>query len=73
MWIDIPRNLLLEATIELIKAIVEEVYPDLLQNYTDPQYLQQRSILSPKNETADKIYTQILYHTRVRESVQECR
>ncbi|KAK9713984.1 hypothetical protein RND81_06G063400 [Saponaria officinalis] len=39
-WISIPEDKLIENTGEPIGSIVEEVYPHLLEKYTDPLYLQ---------------------------------
>lgn len=38
-----------------IEAIVTNTYPNLLQNYTDPNFLQWRTILAPTIEIVDDI------------------
>ncbi|KAK9671513.1 hypothetical protein RND81_12G035200 [Saponaria officinalis] len=59
-WIFIPDDMLIENTGDSVASIVEEVYPNLLKNYTDTMYLQGRAILTPKNETADEVNTYML-------------
>uniref|UniRef100_A0A803MS91 DNA helicase Pif1-like 2B domain-containing protein n=1 Tax=Chenopodium quinoa TaxID=63459 RepID=A0A803MS91_CHEQI len=60
MWINIPDDLLIKAGEVSIEEMVECVYLDLLQEYTNPTYLQQRAILASKNDLVDKINDQIL-------------
>ncbi|KAK9740669.1 hypothetical protein RND81_03G052500 [Saponaria officinalis] len=59
-WISIPDDMLIENTGNPVASIVEEVYPNLLDNYTDTTYLQGRAILTPKNETADEVNAYML-------------
>ncbi|KAK9742463.1 hypothetical protein RND81_03G174800 [Saponaria officinalis] len=59
-WISIPDDMLIENTGDPVASIVEEVYPNLLENYTDTTYLQGRAILTPKNKTADEVNTYML-------------
>ncbi|XP_074282727.1 uncharacterized protein LOC141607269 [Silene latifolia] len=54
-WISIPEDILIENKGDPVKSIVEEVYPQLLDIYKDPIYLQGRAILAPKNETTDDV------------------
>ncbi|KAK9665931.1 hypothetical protein RND81_14G146800 [Saponaria officinalis] len=59
-WISIPEDMLIENTDDPIASIVEEVYPQLLEKYTDPLYLQERAILAPKNDNAEQVNNYIL-------------
>ncbi|XP_074282720.1 uncharacterized protein LOC141607260 [Silene latifolia] len=59
-WIRIPRDLLLTTTNDPIGTVVNSIYPGLLNNYTNPNYLQGRAILAPKNELVDEINGSIL-------------
>ncbi|XP_074266148.1 uncharacterized protein LOC141588615 [Silene latifolia] len=59
-WIKIPKDMLVPTTNDPIGTIVNEIYPELLKNYTDPKYLQGRAILAPKNEVVDEINRYIL-------------
>ncbi|XP_049400044.1 uncharacterized protein LOC125864171 [Solanum stenotomum] len=43
-----------------IGSIVEAVYPSLLQKYNDPTYLQERAILTPKNEMVHELNDTIM-------------
>jgi ATP-dependent DNA helicase PIF1 len=40
--------------------LIEFVYPDLMNNFSNPIYLKQRAILAPKNEDVDEINDAIL-------------
>ncbi|KAK9669021.1 hypothetical protein RND81_13G103600 [Saponaria officinalis] len=59
-WISIPEDMLIQNTGDPIASIVEEVYPHLLEKYTDPLYLQGRAILAPKNDIAEEVNKYIL-------------
>ncbi|XP_074303613.1 uncharacterized protein LOC141638064 [Silene latifolia] len=59
-WIKIPEDILISTQDDPIQTIVNEVYPELLGNYTNPKYLQGRAILAPKNDTVDEINKHIL-------------
>ncbi|XP_058741690.1 uncharacterized protein LOC131614079 [Vicia villosa] len=58
--IEIPQELLITNFEDPIQAIVESTYPDLLQNYTRPDYLQGKAILASTIEVVDKINHYIL-------------
>ncbi|XP_058774276.1 uncharacterized protein LOC131648518 [Vicia villosa] len=53
--IDIPKDMLISNFDEPIKAIIDSTYPNFLQNYKDPQYLQCRAILAGTLETVDVV------------------
>ncbi|KAK9672770.1 hypothetical protein RND81_12G123500 [Saponaria officinalis] len=59
-WISIPEDMIIENTGDSVTSIVEEVHPNLLENYTDTAYLQGRAILTPKNDTADEVNNYML-------------
>ncbi|KAL8094160.1 hypothetical protein AgCh_035870 [Apium graveolens] len=53
--IKIPPELYRPTGENPMEDIVNEVYPSLLENYRDPAYLQERAILTPKNETVHEL------------------
>ncbi|KAK9684271.1 hypothetical protein RND81_10G198000 [Saponaria officinalis] len=59
-WITIPQDMVIDNTGDSISSIVEEVYPQLLDNFTNPKYLQGRAIPTPKNDIADEVNSYIL-------------
>ncbi|KAM3257173.1 hypothetical protein ACQJBY_049478 [Aegilops geniculata] len=59
-WITIPDELLIHAVDNIIDAIVQAVYVDLLARYSNPAYVRERAILTPTNETAEKINDHVL-------------
>uniref|UniRef100_A0A0A9A2A2 DNA helicase Pif1-like 2B domain-containing protein n=1 Tax=Arundo donax TaxID=35708 RepID=A0A0A9A2A2_ARUDO len=59
-WINIPHNLLLFTNGPKIPAIVNTVYPNFEKKYLDPNYLNERAILTPTNEVVDDINTYML-------------
>jgi ATP-dependent DNA helicase PIF1 len=58
--IQIPNELLITDYEEPIKAIVENTYPDLLQNFKRPDYLQSRAILASTIQIVDEINNYVL-------------
>ncbi|KAH8939712.1 hypothetical protein BDL97_15G050400 [Sphagnum fallax] len=55
-WIRLPEPLLLPTNMRTKENLIEFVYPDLMNNFSNPIYLKQRVILAPKNEdSADSI------------------
>ncbi|WJX66872.1 DNA helicase [Trifolium repens] len=58
--IQIPNELLITNYEEPIKAIVENTYPDLLQNFKRPDYLQSRAILASTIQIVDEINNYVL-------------
>ncbi len=59
-WIRLPEPLLLPAHVCTKENLIEFVYPDLMNNFSNPIYLKQRAILAPKNEYVDEINDAIL-------------
>jgi ATP-dependent exoDNAse (exonuclease V) alpha subunit len=59
-WIKIPSDLLLMTNQDKIVAIVQATYPDFLLNYRNEQYLTERAILTPTNESAEVVNDHIV-------------
>lgn len=59
-WITIPSKDLIHTDGDKITAIVESVYTDFLDMYSDPNYLKERAILTPTNEVAEDINKHVL-------------
>lgn len=53
--IHIPNDILVSRGKDLIKAIVEITYPNFTSKYNDPTYLEERVVLTSKNETMFEI------------------
>jgi hypothetical protein len=60
--IQIPKDLLLQKGDDPRETIVRSMYPDLLNNYREGDFLQERAILCPRNETVDQINDYIMSH-----------
>jgi ATP-dependent DNA helicase PIF1 len=58
--IEIPQDLLIKTTSDLIGDIVQEIYPNLLENIYTPNFFQNRAILAPTLEVVDKINDYVL-------------
>ncbi|KAH7666932.1 DNA helicase protein [Dioscorea alata] len=52
-WIEIPQYLLVENLGNPIQSIIEAIYPQFQLNYAKTEYLRQRAIVTPYNETVD--------------------
>ncbi|KAM3367371.1 hypothetical protein ACQJBY_016147 [Aegilops geniculata] len=59
-WIKIPKNLLLQKGENRKELIVESIYPNLLQKYRERDYLEERAILCPRNDTVKEINDHIM-------------
>ena len=53
--IDVPEEILIDATDDPIASIIHFTYPNILDNMHDPAYLQEKVILAPTNEIVDTI------------------
>ncbi|XP_039688735.1 uncharacterized protein [Medicago truncatula] len=53
--IEIPEDLFIRSSGDHIAAIVNEIYPSLLDEMHDPSFFQDRAILTPKNSTVEEI------------------
>jgi len=58
--VPIPEEFLIKDYTEPIAAIVDVVYTDLVNQYKNIDYLRNRAILCPKNDTVDEINTYIV-------------
>ncbi|XP_026434114.1 uncharacterized protein LOC113331631 [Papaver somniferum] len=60
-WINIPDDLLIKADENPIETIVDVVYSELIVRFKDKNYLRERCILAPKNETVDHINDYVVF------------
>ncbi|XP_070044304.1 uncharacterized protein [Nicotiana tomentosiformis] len=58
--IKLPYDVCMKSSNDPIGSIVEAVYPSLLQNYSDPTYLKERAILTPKNDMVHELNHRIM-------------
>jgi hypothetical protein len=58
--IEIPRDILVPRIGSAVDDIVRSTYPNLETSYSNPVYLRERAIVSPKNDTIDEINTHVL-------------
>ncbi|XP_076913909.1 uncharacterized protein LOC143572720 [Bidens hawaiensis] len=56
----IPDDLLIRVSVDPISKLFDFVYPDILQNYENQHYFQDRAILAPTNEIVDEINDSLL-------------
>lgn len=54
-WGTIPEDTLIVASSNPLKDNINVIYPDLLSNYTNERYLQERVILAVANYSVDEI------------------
>jgi hypothetical protein len=59
-WISIPPEHLVHTDGAKIPAIVDSVYIDFLEKYSDRNYLKERAILTPTNEVAEEVNKHVL-------------
>jgi hypothetical protein len=59
-WIKIPTKYLLLPEQDRISCIINEIYSDLHMNYAYAEYLRDQAILTPTNDIADIINTQVV-------------
>ncbi|KAM0864742.1 hypothetical protein ACQ4PT_043732 [Festuca glaucescens] len=59
-WITIPSEHLVHTDGDKVAAIVDSVYIDFLERYSDPTYLKERAILTPTNEIAEDVNEYVL-------------
>ncbi|XP_004229091.1 uncharacterized protein [Solanum lycopersicum] len=58
--IKVPTDICIMPSNDPIGSIIDAVYPSLLQKYSDPTYLQERAILTPKNEMVHELNDKIM-------------
>lgn len=58
--VQVPIDILVQNQSDTIDAIVKAIYPDLLDKYSDEDYLSKRAILAPKNNIVSEINSKIL-------------
>ncbi|XP_024969642.1 uncharacterized protein LOC112509006 [Cynara cardunculus var. scolymus] len=58
--IDIPDDLLITDSMDLISTVIEFVYPSILVNIKNSSYFQERAILTPKHEVVKEINDHLL-------------
>ncbi|XP_076958141.1 uncharacterized protein LOC143633781 [Bidens hawaiensis] len=58
--IDLPDDLLIKDSVDPISKPFDFVYPDILQNYENQHYIQDRAILALTNEIVDEINNRLL-------------
>jgi hypothetical protein len=59
-WITIPDEHLVHTNVDKIPAIVDSVYIDFLNRFSDPNYLKERAILTPTNEIAEDVNKHVI-------------
>jgi hypothetical protein len=59
-WISIPDEHLIHTDGPKIPAIVDSVYVNFLERYSDHKYLKERAILTPTNEVAELVNEYVL-------------
>ncbi|XP_057421492.1 uncharacterized protein LOC130715411 [Lotus japonicus] len=60
-WTKIPSQYLLKPTGDSIKQIVDSTYPNLQKQLKNEDYLRERAILTPLNDTVDDINNYIIH------------
>ncbi|XP_020272658.1 uncharacterized protein LOC109847832 [Asparagus officinalis] len=58
--VEIPDNFIIHANGNPIDAVISSTYPRLMQNYSNEEYLEERAILTARNEVVDIINNEIL-------------
>ena len=58
--VEIPHDVLIPRLESAIDDIIRSTYPNLATLYSDPAYLRERAIISPKNDTIDEINGHVL-------------
>jgi len=58
--INIPPDLLIKTSGDPLVSIVNNTYPNLLEDMSDMEYFQNRAILAPKNTIVERINDYVL-------------
>ncbi|CAN0881425.1 ATP-dependent DNA helicase PIF1 [Linum grandiflorum] len=59
-WIKIPDRFIIPYSTNLIRSLVDRVYPDLITSYTNIAYLSSSAIVAPTNNNVSQINDYIL-------------
>ncbi|XP_076893885.1 uncharacterized protein LOC143546014 [Bidens hawaiensis] len=51
--IEIPDDLLIKDSLDPLSDLIEFVYPDILSNYKNKEFFEQRAVLAPTNEVVE--------------------
>ncbi|KAK9203752.1 hypothetical protein WN943_014008 [Citrus x changshan-huyou] len=58
--VKLPSDICKKPSENLMKSIVDTIYPSIQHNYSDPAYLKERAILTPKNEMVHELNEMIM-------------
>ncbi|KAH9703741.1 helitron like n domain-containing protein [Citrus sinensis] len=58
--VKLPSDICKKPSENLMKSIVDTIYPSIRHNYSDPAYLKERAILMPKNKMVHELNEMIL-------------
>ncbi|KAH9668825.1 ATP-dependent DNA helicase [Citrus sinensis] len=58
--VKLPSDICKKPSENLMKSIVDNIYPSIQHNYSDPAYLKERAILNPKNEMVHELNDMIM-------------
>ncbi|ESR61324.1 hypothetical protein CICLE_v10017725mg [Citrus x clementina] len=58
--VKLPSDICKKPSENLMKSIVNTIYPSIQHNYSDPAYLKERAILTPKNEMVHELNEMIM-------------
>ncbi|RYR66272.1 hypothetical protein Ahy_A03g012255 [Arachis hypogaea] len=60
LFVDIPSDLIIPVLENPVEDIVNTIYPNLVQNFCDPSFFQDRAILAPTVENVEEINNYIV-------------
>ncbi|XP_072088106.1 uncharacterized protein [Arachis hypogaea] len=60
IFVDIPSNLIIPILENPVKDIINTIYPNLVQNFRDPSFFQDRTILAPTVDNVEEINNYIV-------------
>ncbi|XP_076959495.1 uncharacterized protein LOC143635585 [Bidens hawaiensis] len=58
--IEIPDDLLIKDSLDPLSDLIQSVYPDILSNYNNKEFFEQRAVLAPTNEVVEQINDRLL-------------
>ncbi|XP_020102972.1 uncharacterized protein LOC109720334 [Ananas comosus] len=68
-WIKIPDDMLIKASQNSIETIISEIYDNIGENYNNPDYLRDRAIITPRNESVDEVNNYVLSMVQTEEQL----